>query len=274
MFETHDSLRDYYEVSCKELDLLVDLARSIEGCLGARLTGAGFGGCTVNLVQEDKADAFIEKLVAGYLQETGLQAQVFRTHASQGATLKKSKSFKTKQTTKPSLYMPSKQIGLRKTFTSKRGFWKRTTNTTVAVEDISFHVEKGELFGLLGPNGAGKTTTVKMLSTLLIPTAGSIQIFGLDILKDTNEIRKRIGFTFGGARGFYGRLSAIENLRYFAELYALPPAVTRKRIPELLELVGLSGRGDDKVETYSSGMQQRLHLARALLHDPELIYSG
>ena len=161
---------------------------------------------------------------------------------------------------------------LSKTYKTKQGFWKRTTKLTEAVVDVSFQVEKGELFGLLGPNGAGKTTTVKMLSTLLIPSSGSISILGLDILKDTREIRKRIGFTFGGARGLYGRLTGIENLRYFAELYALPPDVTRKRIPELLELVGLDGRGGDKVETYSSGMQQRLHLARALLHDPELIF--
>ncbi len=161
---------------------------------------------------------------------------------------------------------------LRKTFKTRHGFWKRTTRVTEAVQDVNFDVERGELFGLLGPNGAGKTTTVKMLATLLIPTSGTISIFGQDITQHTNEIRKRIGFTFGGARGLYGRLTASENLRYFAELYALPPEVTRKRIPELLELVGLSTRGDDKVETYSSGMQQRLHLARALLHDPELIY--
>lgn len=161
---------------------------------------------------------------------------------------------------------------LRKTFNTKHGFWKRTTRMTEAVRDVSFKVEEGELFGLLGPNGAGKTTTVKMLSTLLIPTSGNIAIFGQDIMQHTNEIRKRIGFTFGGARGLYGRLTAIENLRYFAELYALPPEITRKRIPELLETVGLDRRGDDKVETFSSGMQQRLHLARALLHDPELLY--
>jgi ABC-2 type transport system ATP-binding protein len=165
-----------------------------------------------------------------------------------------------------------KTTNLKKDFVSRQGFWRRKTKTTHAVEDISFEVHQGELFGLLGPNGAGKTTTVKMLSTLLIPTSGSISILGLDILKETNQIRKKIGFTFGGARGLYGRLSAIDNLRYFAELYALPPSLTRKRIPELLEIVGLSGRGGDKVETYSSGMQQRLHLARALLHDPEIIY--
>lgn len=87
MFETHYSLRDFFEVSCPELDMLVELAQGIEGCLGARLTGAGFGGCTVNLVESEKAGAFIKKLHAGYLQKTGLQAQVFQTHASQGAHL-------------------------------------------------------------------------------------------------------------------------------------------------------------------------------------------
>ena len=161
---------------------------------------------------------------------------------------------------------------LNKTFKTKTGFFIRKTKTTVAVKDVSFSVRKGELFGLLGPNGAGKTTTVKMLSTLLLPTHGSATILGLDIVRQTQEVRKRIGFTFGGSRGLYGRLSAIDNLRYFAELYALEPQVTARRIPELLEIVGLTGRGDDRVETFSSGMQQRLHLARALLHDPELIY--
>jgi len=161
---------------------------------------------------------------------------------------------------------------LVKTFKTKHGFLKRTTRSTEAVRGISFHVDKGELFGLLGPNGAGKTTTVKMLSTLLIPTSGSIHILGQDILQHTREVRKHIGFTFGGARGLYGRLTGIENLRYFAELYAMSPYETRTRIAELLELVGLKDCGNDRVETYSSGMQQRLHLARALLHDPELIF--
>ena len=138
--------------------------------------------------------------------------------------------------------------------------------------DVSFNVRRGELFGLLGPNGAGKTTTVKILSTILLPTSGSASILGLDVVKQTQAVRERIGFTFGGARGLYTRLSASDNLRYFAELYGLDPAVTGKRISELLELVGLAKRSDDRVETYSSGMQQRLHLARALLHDPELIF--
>lgn len=161
---------------------------------------------------------------------------------------------------------------LHKVFTTRVGFWSGRTKTNVAVESVSFSVHQGELFGLLGPNGAGKTTTVKILSTILLPTAGSVSVLGLDVVRQTRAVREMIGFTFGGARGLYGRLSAVDNLRYFAELYGLDPAVTRKRIFELLDLVGLAGRGDDRVETFSSGMQQRLHLARALLHDPKLIF--
>jgi ABC-2 type transport system ATP-binding protein len=161
---------------------------------------------------------------------------------------------------------------LHKDFTTRVGFWSGKTKTTVAIEDVSFNVRRGELFGLLGPNGAGKTTTVKILSTILLPTTGSASVLGFDVAKQTQAVRERIGFTFGGARGLYGRLSAVDNLKYFAELYALEPSLTQKRIPELLALVGLAARGEDRVETYSSGMQQRLHLARALLHDPELIF--
>jgi ABC-type multidrug transport system ATPase subunit len=161
---------------------------------------------------------------------------------------------------------------LRKVFTARNGFWGLSKKSTLAVDEISFCIGRGELFGLLGPNGAGKTTTVKMLSTLLLPTTGTVSILGFDAVRQTQEVRKRIGFTFGGAHGLYTRLNAVDNLRYFAELYDLEPAVTRKRIPELLDLVGLAGRGEDRVETFSSGMQQRLHLARVLLHDPELIF--
>ncbi|MEA4906210.1 MAG: ABC transporter ATP-binding protein [Anaerolineaceae bacterium] len=161
---------------------------------------------------------------------------------------------------------------LSKVFTTRTSFWNHQTRTTVAVEDISLGVRQGELFGLLGPNGAGKTTTVKMLTTLLLPSAGSARILGFDVVRQTQAVRRRIGFTFGGARGLYGRISALDNLRYFAELYGLEPPLARRRIPELLELVGLDQRGNDRVETFSSGMQQRLHLARALLHDPELIF--
>jgi ABC-2 type transport system ATP-binding protein len=161
---------------------------------------------------------------------------------------------------------------LDKTFKTKMGLWKTKTKSTVAVDGISFDVERGELFGLLGPNGAGKTTTVKMLTTLLLPTGGRARILGLDVVQQTAEVRKHIGFAFSGSRGLYNRLTAVQNLKYFAELYSVDPQVTRKRIPELLELVGLGARGDDRVETFSSGMTQRLHLARALLHDPDVLF--
>jgi ABC-2 type transport system ATP-binding protein len=141
-----------------------------------------------------------------------------------------------------------------------------------AVKDISFSICQGELFGMVGPNGAGKTTTVKMLSTLLLPTGGKATIFGHDVVKDTYKIRPRIGFTFGGNKGLYSRLSALDNLKYFAELYKLDPETIERRIKEMLEVVGLTGREKDRVETYSSGMQQRLHLARAMLHDPDLLF--
>ncbi len=161
---------------------------------------------------------------------------------------------------------------LRKIFYSIQGFWRQKRRPVTAVEDISFSIRRGELFGMVGPNGAGKTTTVKMLSTLLLPTSGTARIFGLDILKDTNQIRPKIGFTFGGNKGLYSRLSGLDNLKYFAELYKLEPDTINKRIKELLEIVGLTGRENDRVETYSSGMQQRLHLARAMLHNPQLIF--
>lgn len=161
---------------------------------------------------------------------------------------------------------------LRRVFKTTIGVVKRTTKMVVAVDGISFDVREGELFGLLGPNGAGKTTTVKMLTTLLIPTGGYATIKGLDVVRDAEKVRSRIGFIFGGERGLYWRLSGLDNLRYFATLYYVEPDLAKKRIYELLELVGLNGREKEKVEGYSRGMRQRLHIARALLHDPEVLF--
>ena len=137
---------------------------------------------------------------------------------------------------------------------------------------ISFHVERGELFGLLGPNGAGKTTTIKMLITLLLPTSGSARVLGLDVVGDARELRKRIGYVFGGERGLYERLSGLDNLRYFAELYGVSGREQRRRIDEVLDLVGLKGREKERVEGYSRGMRQRLHIARGILHDPQVVF--
>ena len=161
---------------------------------------------------------------------------------------------------------------LRRVFRATIGTIRRRTKEVVAVDGISFDVRDGELFGLLGPNGAGKTTTVKMLTTLLIPTGGTVTILGHDVVQGAGSIRPRIGFIFGGERGLYWRLSAKDNLRYFADLYHMDPDIAKRRLPELLELVGLTGREDEKVEGYSRGMRQRLHVARCLLHDPQVLF--
>jgi len=161
---------------------------------------------------------------------------------------------------------------LRRTYRTHTGTIRRRTKEIEAVRGVSFAVDRGELFGLLGPNGAGKTTTIKMLITLLIPTAGSARVLGLDVVKDPREVRKRIGYVFGGERGVYERLSGYDNLRYFAELYGVPPRRQKERIEELLELVGLKGREHERAEGYSRGMKQRLHVARGLLHDPEVLF--
>src|ERR1700745_4508411 len=132
--------------------------------------------------------------------------------------------------------------GLRRTYRTHEGTFRRRAKEIEAVRGIDFAVGEGELFGLLGPNGAGKTTTIKMLITLLIPTAGTASVLGYDVVKDAREVRKRIGYVFGGERGVYERLSGYDNLRYFAELYGVPARLQKPRIEELLEPVGLQGR--------------------------------
>jgi ABC-2 type transport system ATP-binding protein len=161
---------------------------------------------------------------------------------------------------------------LHRTYKTHTGTIRRRVKEIEAVRGVSFGIEKGELFGLLGPNGAGKTTTIKMLITLLIPTSGTGRVLGYDVVKDAREVRKRIGYVFGGERGVYERLSGYDNLRYFAELYGVPGRLQKQRIEELLELVGLKGREQERAEGYSRGMKQRLHVARGLLHDPEVLF--
>ena len=161
---------------------------------------------------------------------------------------------------------------LCKIFNVTKGTLRRTKKQVVAVKDISFEVDYGELFGLVGPNGAGKTTTIKMLTTMLIPTSGKATVLGYDVQKDVTKVREKIGIVLGGERGLYTRVSAIDNLRYFADLYGVPVSVREKRIKELLEFMGLKDRARDRVETYSKGMKQRLLLARGLINDPQVIF--
>lgn len=160
---------------------------------------------------------------------------------------------------------------LRRVFSPRRGLFRKGTEL-VAVEDVSLAVEPGIVFGLLGPNGAGKTTTIKMLSTLLIPSSGSARVAGFNVATAEREVRRRLGVVLGGDRGLYGKLTARENLDYFGHLYGLPGDRIGRRAEELLELVNLANRGDDRVEGFSRGMKQRLHLAKALLHDPPVVF--
>jgi ABC-2 type transport system ATP-binding protein len=157
-------------------------------------------------------------------------------------------------------------------YISTQGIIKREKKIIKALDNISFDIRKGEIFGLLGQNGAGKTTTIKILITLLAPTSGQAKVLGYNTFGQEKNIRSRINFIFGGERCLYWRLSARDNLTYFADLYKIEKKVRDKRIKDILELVGLTERADDKVETYSKGMKQKLQIARGLINDPEILF--
>jgi len=140
----------------------------------------------------------------------------------------------------------------------------------VAVDKLDFTVEKSSIFGLLGPNGAGKTTLLMMLTGLILPTSGSGKVLGYDIVRESREIRRRVGFLPEGF-GFYEHLTAEQNLEYIAALNDIPKLERRKRIEDILALVGLYEVKDRKVSGFSRGMKQRLGIAQALLKDPELL---
>jgi ABC-2 type transport system ATP-binding protein len=142
----------------------------------------------------------------------------------------------------------------------------------VAFEDLSFEVASGEVFGFLGPNGAGKTTTVRVLATLLTPTAGSAEVAGLEVNRDNGpEIRRRIS-VMPETPGLYLKLSVHENLEFFAGLYGLPRSDVARRIEEALGAVGLADRAGDLAGSLSKGLRQRLALARALLPQPQVLF--
>ncbi len=143
--------------------------------------------------------------------------------------------------------------------------------TRVAVDHISFSAEAGEVFGLLGPNGAGKSTTVRMLCGLLLPTSGVARIAGHDVARHPVAARRRLGAVLGGERSLYWKLTGRENLLYFAALYGLRGADARRRAGDLLARFRLDDRADELVERYSTGMKQRLALARSMLADPAVL---
>ncbi len=161
---------------------------------------------------------------------------------------------------------------VRRTYVTEVGVFKKEKKHVEALKGVSFSVKKGEIFGLLGPNGAGKTTMIKILSTMLIPNSGKVSILGLDPVKEHSLLRSQINFILGGERNLYWRLSAYDNLSYFADLYKIPQSVKKQRINELLELVGLKEVAHQKVETFSKGMKQRLQIARGLVNQPDILF--
>jgi daunorubicin resistance ABC transporter ATP-binding subunit len=151
-----------------------------------------------------------------------------------------------------------------------RGLTKRFAHFT-AVEDLTLTIARGEVFGLLGPNGSGKTTTVNMVSGLSRPTSGTVHVLGRDMSADPRSVRRLLG-SVPQETALYEELSADANLRFHADLFDIPRGLVRRRMDELLDLVQLADRRRDRVSTFSGGMKRRLALARALLHDPELLY--
>lgn len=145
------------------------------------------------------------------------------------------------------------------------------SDIVVALDHVNIKVRPGELFGLLGPNGAGKTTLVKCLSTILIPDRGTAVINGFDIRKQTSMVRASLGLVVGGERTLYWKLTARDNLMYFASLYKMPRKQAQQRVEELLRKMQLSDRADERLEDYSTGMRQKIAITRALLHDPPIL---
>lgn len=143
--------------------------------------------------------------------------------------------------------------------------------TITAVENISFNIDDGEIFGFLGPNGAGKTTTIRMLSTLIGPTSGTIMIDSRDPKNDGAYIRSIIGL-LTESPGLYEKISAYENLNYFSSFYDMPEDKRSSNIKKYLKMFGLWERRDDLAGTYSKGMKQKLALCRALIHDPKILF--
>jgi ABC-2 type transport system ATP-binding protein len=168
-----------------------------------------------------------------------------------------------------------KKDGANSQSPSKRSLWpfgKRAPRSTfTAVDGVDLEIRRGEIFGLLGPNGAGKSTTIRMLCTLLEPTSGTAIVNGFDIVKQANDVRRSLGTLLAGERSIYWKLTGRENLEYFASLYHIPPTLARKRVDELIERMELKERANELVEKYSTGMKQRVAIAKALLARPPIL---
>ena len=148
---------------------------------------------------------------------------------------------------------------------------KERSGSTCALQDVSFAARAGSVLGLLGPNGSGKTTILKLISTLLLPNLGRVLVGGYDVERDGNAVRRRVGFAVANERSFFNRLTARENLDFFATLEEIPRLRRRQRVDELLAVTGLQDAADTLVMKFSTGMYQKLGVARALLKRPAVL---
>ena len=164
--------------------------------------------------------------------------------------------------------------GVTKTYVvrERTGLFRRSLRREIpALRGVDLQVRTGEFVGFLGPNGAGKTTLLKIVATLLLPSRGEVFVSGIDVLKHPAKVRRLLGVVLAGERTLYWKLTARENLLLFAGLHNIPGKEARRRAEELLSLVGLKEFANVTVEKFSTGMRKRLAIARALIHDPEIL---
>ena len=150
--------------------------------------------------------------------------------------------------------------------------YKSKDRTVEALKDVNLKVREGELFGVLGPNGAGKTTLIKILATLLLPTKGEAYVEGFDVKNEADKIRPLINMVSGGELSGYGLLTVRENLWMFSQFYGMPGKVARKRIDELLDVVGLKDKENAKIRTLSTGERMRMNIVRGFMTDPKVVF--
>ncbi|HDN64900.1 MAG TPA: ABC transporter ATP-binding protein [Methanosarcinales archaeon] len=167
-------------------------------------------------------------------------------------------------------------FGLTKRFARTKGFidliHPLRRKEITAIEDVNLKIKKGELFGVLGPNGAGKTTLIKMLCTLILPTSGTASVNGYDIVDEGDKVRASIGLVTGEERSFYWRLSGRQNLMFFASLHGFSSSDAHRKVDELLDIVDMTDKADDRFHNYSTGIKQRMAIARGLLNDPDMLF--
>ncbi|HLB46703.1 MAG TPA: ABC transporter ATP-binding protein [Anaerolineales bacterium] len=163
------------------------------------------------------------------------------------------------------MFLAVSTVSLSHAFQTPRG-------AVTALRDVTLPIERGAFFGLFGPNGAGKSTFIRVLSTLIIPTGGQASVMGCDVVREAEKVRASIGLVSANESSFYGRLTGRQNLEFFGALQNIAPAPAQRRAAELLEMFDLAQAADSYFQSYSTGMRQRLNVARALLHNPPVLF--